>query len=454
MYDVIVIGAGPAGYEVASLLGSAGKSVCIIDKSENRIGGTCLNEGCVPAKNFLETSSYIKKAAYFKTTGVNFTLDSFDIEGLKKNTSCLIADLTSGIQAKLKKAKVEIKYGNASFVGETSIKIEGDTVEIIEASKIVIATGSVHREHPLMNLVDGKILSSKEVFSINEIPKSILVIGGGAIGCEFASFFSSFGTQVDIAEFTPRLVPIEDDDIARTLKRELEKQGMSIYLNANVTAYSVNSSDVEVTMTVGKKEQTKVYDKVLVSIGRNPNTNGLNAEAGNVTIDRGFVEVDGNLQSISNKNVYAIGDVIKTPALAHVAYYEAKRVAAIICEQEVMSEKAIFPSVTFCTPQIASIGQSERVLKEAGIDYKSSKIFFKVNGKAKIKGDDSGFIKIIHEKESGKILGAAIIGNDATELIHQFLIAINSNQSMDDLSKMIFAHPTLSETILDLVSAH
>ncbi|NQY24310.1 MAG: dihydrolipoyl dehydrogenase [Campylobacteraceae bacterium] len=454
MYDVIVIGAGPAGYEVASLLGSAGKSVCIIDKSENRIGGTCLNEGCVPAKNFLETSSYIKKAAYFKTTGVNFTLDSFDIEGLKKNTSCLITDLTSGIQAKLKKAKVEIKYGNASFVGETSIKIDGDNQEVIEASKIVIATGSVHREHPLMNLVDGKILSSKEVFSINEIPKSILVIGGGAIGCEFASFFASFGTEVDIAEFTPRLVPIEDDDIARTLKRELEKQGMSIYLNANVTSYTVNSSNVEVTMTVGKKEQTKVYDKVLVSIGRNPNTNGLNAEAGNVTCDRGFVEVDGNLQSISNKNVYAIGDVIKTPALAHVAYYEAKRVAAIICEEEVMSEKAIFPSVTFCTPQIASIGQSERALKEAGITYKASKIFFKVNGKAKIKGDDSGFVKIIHEVESGKILGAAIIGNDATELIHQFLIAINTNLSMDDLSKMIFAHPTLSETILDLVSAH
>ena len=205
---------------------------------------------------------------------------------------------------------------------------------------------------------------------------------------------------------------------------------------------------------LGKKQVTQTFDKVLISIGRIPNTKDLNLSSANVEEDRGFIEVDSDLRSISNKNVYAIGDVIKSPALAHVAYYEAKRVAALILGQDVMPDKAIFPSVTFCSPQVASIGQSEKALKEEGIDFKAKKIFFKLSGKAKIKGDDSGFVKIIHETQSGKILGAAIIGNDSTELIHEFLIAINANLTMDDLSKMIFAHPTLSESILDLVSAH
>ena len=452
MYDIIVIGAGPAGYEVATLLGASGKSVCIVDKDESRIGGTCLNEGCIPAKNFLETASYIKKSAYFKTTGVNFTLDSFDINALKKNTSCLIQDLKSGILGKLKKTKVDIKYGTASFIDETSIKIHGENEEIISANKIIIASGSKHKDHPLMNLHEDKILSSKEVFNLNEIPKSLLIIGGGAIGCEFASFFSSLGTKVEIAEFTPRLVPIEDEDIARTLKRELEKQGIKIYLNANVNSYDIKENEVSLSMEINKKIHDKSYEKVLISIGRSPNTNDLNLEKANISNTRGFIDVNSSLQSTNNKNVYAIGDVINTPALAHTAYYEAKRLVRIILEQEILKADAIFPSVTFCTPQIASIGKSEKVLKEDKVDFKIKKLFFKVNGKAKIKGDDSGFVKILYENETGLILGSSIIGNEATELIHQFLIAINANLCLKDLEDMIFAHPTLSETILDTAS--
>ncbi len=451
MFDVIVIGAGPAGYEVASLLGSAGKSVCIIDKSENNIGGTCLTEGCVPAKNFLETASYVKKSEYFKTCGVDISVNSFDINVLKKNTYCLISELKNGILGKLKKAKVQIKYGTASFINENTIKIND---EKISAKDIVIASGSSHRDHPLMNLYENKVISSREVFSLKELPKSILVVGGGAIGCEFATFFNNLGCEVQIAEFTPRLVPVEDDDIGKTLKRELEKQGIKIVVKANVTSCSVKDNGVEVNIDLGKKQETKTFDKVLISIGRIPNTKELNLNNANIEEDRGFIEVDSNLRSRSNKNVYAIGDVIKSPALAHVAYYEAKRVAQIILDKDVMAEKTIFPSVTFCNPQVATIGQNERVLKENGVDFKAKKLFFKSNGKAKIKGDDSGFVKIIHDTQSGKILGAAIIGNDATELIHQFLIAINANLTMDDLSKMIFAHPTLSEAVLDLVSVH
>jgi len=448
MYDVVVIGAGPAGYEVASLLGSAGKSVCIIEKEEATVGGTCLNEGCVPAKNFLETASYAKKAKYFEACGLDISINSFDIQKLKDNTCRLICDTKTGIFGKLKKASVEIKYGTAKFVSKNSIKVND---EVIEADKFVLASGSSHREHPLLQLSGDKIISSKEVFTLNEIPKSILIVGAGAIGCEFATFFNSLGCEVEVAEFTPKIVPIEDDDVSKALKRELERQGIKIHVKANVTSCEEVEDGLNVKIDLGKKELEKTYEKILVSIGRVPNTKDLDLETANIEQDRDFIEVDDNYKS-SNSNVYAIGDIIKTPALAHVAYYEAKRVAQILLNEEVMPQKAIFPSVTFCSPQVASIGQSERELKEAGTAYKVKKLFFKTNVKAKIKGDDSGFIKIIHDQDSGLILGAAIIGNDATELIHQFLIAINTNMTCEDLSKMIFAHPTLSEAVLDLVS--
>lgn len=449
-FDVIVIGAGPAGYEAASLLGQGGKSVCVIEKAEETVGGTCLNEGCVPAKNFLETSSYIKKANYFETTGVRGEFKPLDMLTLQASTHCLIQDLKIGIFNKLKKGKVTIEYDTASFVDNHTIKLENQD-KTITAEHIVIASGSSHRDHPLMALEGDTIISSREVFKLQTIPESILVIGGGAIGCEFASFFNALGTQVHIAEFTPNLVPHEDDDVARTLKRELEKSGITVDVKANVTEYKVTDNGVEVTIDTGKKQETHTFEKVLVSIGRIPNTADLALENANIESDRGFVEVNDSLQTTNHENIYAIGDILKSPALAHVAYYEAKRVVQHILEQETFSGEYIFPSVTFCTPQVASIGKGEKALKEEGIKFKNKKLFFKANAKAKIKGDDSGFVKVLYDEETSLILGASIIGNDATELIHQFLIAINANLGLNDLEKMIFAHPTLSESSLDLI---
>jgi len=451
MYDIIVIGAGPAGYEVATLLGNGGKKVCIIEKAEKNIGGTCLNEGCVPAKNFLECSSYIKKNKYFQNCGVKMDMLSFDIKQLQTSTNNLIANLKMGILAKLKKAKVDIKYGEASFVGKNSINISGDNDEVISAKNIIIASGSSHKNHPLIELCEDKIISSREVFLLKDIPKSILIIGAGAIGCEFASFFNALDVDVEIAEFTSKIVPIEDDDVSKGLKRELEKQGIKINVNTNIVAYKIKNDEVEVEIDYGKKREIKVFDKILISIGRVPNTKNLNLSNANIDENRGFIEVNSNLQSTSNENIYAIGDVISSPALAHVGYYEAKRVAQILLNKEVMSETTIFPSVTFCTPQVASIGMSEKALKNTEIQYKSKKIFFKSNAKAKIKGDDCGFIKILYDINTNIILGASIIGNEATEIIHQFLIIINTKQTIEDISKMIFAHPTLSESILELM---
>jgi dihydrolipoamide dehydrogenase len=451
MYDVIVIGAGFGGYEVARLLGKAGKKVCIIDKDNLKIGGTCLNEGYIPANNFLKSATMIKKIKHLNTNKILSQNQSINLSALQSNTTQLIDTLKIGINIKLKKAKVDIKYGVASFIDKNSIKITNENEEIIKATNIIIATGSTHKEHPILKLKDDIIISSKEAFTLKNIPKSILIIGGGAIGCKFATFFNALKSKVDIAEFTPKLLPLEDEDISRTLKRELEKEGIGIYLNANITKYDLKDKNIEITMDIKGKEKVLNYDIVLVSIGRNPNTKGLDTKAINLEMDDKFIKVDEFLRVSKYPNIYAIGDVIKTPALAHMAYYEAKCVSTHILSNDIC-KKAYIPLVTFCKPQIPSVGENEKTLKNNNIDYAIKKQFFKSSGKAKIKGDDSGFVKILYKKDSQQILGASIIGNEATEIIHELLIAIKSNLIILDFQKMIFAYPTLNKNIYEAVN--
>lgn len=443
-FDAVVIGAGPGGYECASLLAKEGKSVAIIEKNEAHVGGTCLNEGCVPAKQYLESATCMAKQEYMRECGVHSEI-TFDISTLKNKKEALIELLRTGIKTKLK--KVEIIYGNAFFKDEKSLDVNG---EVITFDKCVIASGSIHRPHPTLQ-VDGKlILSSKEIFELTYLPKSILIVGGGAIGCEFATFFHSLGVNVTIAEFTPNIVPNEDDDVSKALKRELEKKEIKIYTDTSVTSHVKKGSLIQITLQTPKEEIIQSFDFVLVSIGRAPNSKELNLQAASITSEGDFILTNEHLQT-SNPNVYAIGDVIKTPALAHMAYHEASIVANNITKQNLHVSSQIVPFVTFCQPQVASVGKNEKTLKTEGIEYSVKKHFYKSSAKAKIKGDDSGFIKLLIEKESDVILGTAMVGNDATELIHQLLIAINAKLTCKDLSKMIFAHPTLSESLWEMV---
>lgn len=447
-FDVIVIGAGPGGYECATLLAKEGKNVAIIEKSPEQIGGTCLNEGCVPAKHYLESATYIAKQSYMKSCGVNTDSLYLDIDILKNKKSELISQLRDGINTKLKKAKVTTIFGTASFETPNSIKVND---EILRADKFVIASGSTHRPHPLLE-VDGKqIISSKEVFELEKIPSSILIVGGGAIGCEFATFFKSIGSEVDIAEFTSQIVPAEDLDVAKALQRELQKKGINISVDANVTGFVKNDNSIEITMQTKKAEVKKPYELVLISIGRIPNTSELNLEIADIKSDRGFVLTNENLQT-NNPNTYAIGDVITTPALAHSAYNEASVAANNIINSSTCKPLTVIPFVTFCQPQVASVGKNEKTLKAEGVDYEAIKHFYKSSAKAKIKGDDSGFIKLLCEKQSGIILGGVMIGNDTTEHIHQILIAINAKLTKKDLANMVFAHPTVSESLWEMVN--
>ncbi len=449
-FDVVVIGGGPAGNKCSEILAKEGKSVCLVEKDENHIGGTCLNEGCIPAKLYLESVSLLGKKKYLQSCGLSMDEVSFDLPTLRDKKENLLEQIRKGALQSIKKAGVEVVFGEAHFVDKETIKV-ADTK--IKADKFVISTGSLHRPHPLLDVDKKQIISSDEVFELQKIPSSILVVGGGAIGCEFATFFNNLGSKVHIAEFTPTLVPNEDKDVADTLKRELSRKGIKITLSANVTDFTKETKEkdsISIVMDTPRGEVTQSYELVLVSIGRVPNIQNLNLENAGVKTQRGFVEVDKNLKS-SNSNIYAIGDVIPTPALAHVAYNEAKVVANNILNQKQKTPSKTVPFVTFCNPQVASVGLSEKALKSEGKDYELIKSFFKSSSKAKIKGDDGGFLKLMCDKESGVILGGAIIGQEATELIHIVVMAVEKKLSKDDIKEMIFAHPTLCESLWAMV---
>jgi dihydrolipoamide dehydrogenase len=443
-FDVIVIGGGPGGCKSAGILKKAGKSVALIEKYEDWIGGTCLNEGCIPTKQYLDTSSYMQKKDYVQKCGLHVENMSLDIKTLKQQKDSLIAQLKSGLSAKLK--GIEIFFATASFINENTINVNG---EQMQAEKFIIATGSTHRPHPNLSIDKKFILSSKEIFDLEKVPKKILIVGGGAIGCEFATFFHSVGTNVTIAEFTPTLVPNEDKDVATTLEREFKKRGIDVYVNANITKHTIiDNENIEVCFATPKKEIVDTYDFILVSIGRIPNIVDLNLENAKVHVEKGFITTNEYLQT-SNSNIYAIGDVIRTPALAHMAFHEAFIATNNLLSTNLHVSKQNVPFVTFCEPQVASVGKNEKMLQNEAINYRVVKNFYKTSAKAKIMGDDSGFIKLLVDTKTDVILGGVMIGHEATEMIHEVLIAIEEETTLQEISNMIFAHPTLSESLWD-----
>ena len=444
-FDLIIIGAGPAGYKSAYFASKyEGLKIALIEKEE--LGGTCLNWGCIPAKSFLEGAKLFKYIKNSKEYGFDVEFKSFDIEGLKAKTKTTINTLKSGINSMLK--GVEFIKGEAKFLNENEIKV-GD--ELLRASKFIIATGSSVRSLPNLNVDKKYVLSSDEIFDIKELPKSILIVGGGTIGCEFASFFSSLGTKVYLAEYMKNLVFNEDEDISKALAREFSKNSIDIFLDSSVHSYKILDDSIEVLIKKNNsdKEDLINVDKILLSVGRVPNTKSLDLAKAGVDIDRGFVEVDKHFFS-SKKHIVAIGDIIKTPALAHKAYKEAKVAVKNLIEDKKEEDDKLTPYVTFSFPEIASIGLKEKEAKEKGLEIEIKKIFFKSNAKAKIVLNDGGFIKIIIDKNTKAILGGSIIGENATELIHQILIACETKLSLDDLKDLIFAHPTISENITDI----
>lgn len=442
-FDAVVIGAGPGGYESAIQLGKAGLKTLLIDKSKERIGGTCLNEGCISTKNYLESAGYASKAPYFQECGLDMSINGFDLARLREKTVSLKNELRSGVVWQLDGAKVEMMYGFASFVDAHTLDVSGETISF---DKCIIATGAKVREVSALPLDGKRIVSSSDLFELETLPKSIAIVGGGAIGCEFATFFSAFGVEVTLIARGTQLLSAEDEDVAKALLRAFKKNGIKVMTSSAVKKVEITEQGVELDVS-GEIEEKIKCELVLCAIGRDPNTEDISIDNAGVQRDaKGFITVNDAFQTVQ-KHIYAIGDCIDTPAYAHTAYAEAKIAAVNIINSSETVNTHITPSTIFTNPQIASCGLREKEAKEQGIAIEVKKAFFKANAKAKINGDDAGFVKMIVSAQSDIILGASIIGVEATEVIHEMVIAVEKKLTATELTSMIHVHPSVSEIV-------
>lgn len=437
-YDYLVIGAGPAGYVSAIRAAQLGLKVAVIEKDENMVGGVCLNEGCIPAKSLYHSADIFNVIKNNSAEASPADLASF----VKKSRDAA-EQLSKGIQFLFKKNNIDLVIGEAKFLDSQTVEINSEKVQ---AEKFLVATGSVPRSLPLADFDGSVILSSSDAIRLEEVPEKILIIGGGAIGTEFASYFNLVGSSVTIVEVEDSLLPGEDKEVSKRLASIFKKGGIEVITSGEVKSIKVSGKGAAVQ--IGEKEEE--YDKVIVSVGRAPNTSSLGLDKAGVKVDeQGFIEVDDNLKT-SAGNIYASGDVLRTPMLAHMAEAEG----------EVAAEEAsgnpggkidytAVPNAVYTHVQVASVGITEEEAKEKGLDYSSGKQFFKANGKAVITSATDGFIKVIADNKTRKILGAHIIGHGATELIHEFVLAKRMGLTVDDVSGTVHAHPTLSEAAID-----
>lgn len=445
-YETVVIGGGPGGYEAAINLAKAGVKTLLIEKSKARLGGTCLNEGCTPAKNYIESAGYALRVSHFRENGLGLEYTGLDLAKLRERTFELVGELRSGVSWLLDQAGAELLYGTARFLDSRSIEVDG---EIIGFEKCIIATGSQLRRLPQLPVDGRRIISSREVFELTQLPASLAIVGGGPIGCEFASFFAAVGVEVTVIVRGSRLLSGEDEELSKALLRTFKKRGIRVITSSTVQQSDVGGDGVELALE-GENSENIVCETVLCAAGRVPATGELSLEEAGVALSpKRFVEVNAAFQT-SRPHIYAIGDCINTPAYAHTAYAEARIAAENISGGKSLANTALSPSAIFTHPAVASCGLKESEARAKGISVEVKKAYFKANARAKILGDDAGFAKIVVSAESGVILGASVIGEEATEIIHELLLAVEQKLTADELKTIIHAHPTVSEIITHL----
>ena len=458
IYDVIVIGSGPGGYTAAIRAGQFGLKTALIEK-DSVLGGTCLNVGCIPTKSMLfnaELWDHLKEA---KEYGIELTGEpklNWASVLLRKNK--IITKHTKGLDFLMRKNKVDVVSGWGKLTGpakdgihsvSVSTKPDGSDAKILQGKNVIVATGSSARMIPGLE-AGGNILTNIEILTLSAIPKSLVVVGAGAVGVEFASIFRSFGTEVTVLEMLPRLVPVEDEDVSKELGRIYRKRGITCYTGAKMDKVEQNKDGVSVTFTVDGKQQKIDAEKILIAVGRKPMTEGIDLEKTKIKPDRGFIKVNQWLQT-EEPGVYAIGDIVLgTPQLAHVAMMEGiVAVAKIAGKTAKPLNPERIPNATYCHPEIGSVGLTETKAKEAGHEVKVGKFPFTANSRASIVGQHDGFVKIVSDAKHGEILGVHIIGPQATELVAEAVTAMELEGTVEDLMFSIHAHPTLAEAMLD-----
>ncbi len=450
-YDLIVIGGGPAGYVAAIRAGQLGKKVACVEKE--RAGGTCLNWGCIPTKSLLRNAELYQimqhRAEDFGFSFDNLSYDWSKIIGRSRD----VADKNAaGIEYLFKKNKVDYILGTGTLekAGSVSVAKKDGTTESLHAPKILLSTGVTPRPMPDFAF-DGKtVISSKEAMILSEQPKSMLIIGAGAIGVEFAYFYNSFGTKVTLVEMMPEILPVEDVEVSQTLKKSLVKQGINILTSTKVTQANQKKGGVEVVVDTNGKSETLTADVCLVAIGVQPLLPG--GKLVPKLSERGYIEVNDRYET-SLAGVYGAGDIIGPPWLAHVASWEAIQAVDGMFSDHKPKKISVFPGCTYCHPQVASVGLTERAAKEKGLAFKVGKFPFLASGKARAIGENEGFVKLILGAEHGEVLGAHIIGPEATEMIAELGLAITLEATHEEIEATIHAHPTLSEAVHEATGA-
>lgn len=448
-FDVTVIGAGPGGYVAAIRCAQLGLKTAIIEKSN--LGGTCLNVGCIPSKALLDSSEHYHNAVH------NFTAHGIDIETPKVNFGQMIQRKrevvetnVKGIEYLMGKNKIEVFNGLGSFKDATHIIVTKDdgTTEEIESKNIIIATGSYSSELPFAKTDKERIITSTEALELKEIPKHLIVIGGGVIGLELGSVYLRLGSEVTVVEFMDRIIPGMDGALSKELTKVLKKQGMKFHISTKVTEVTNNGNDVTVKAENKRGEELNFEgDYVLVAVGRSPYTDGLGLEnAGIETDERGRIKTNDHLQT-NVSNVYAIGDAVAGAMLAHKAEEEGVLVAEQLAGQKPHINYNLIPGVVYTWPEVAGVGQTEEQLKEAGVKYKVGSFPFRALGRARASMDLDGFAKILADESTDEILGIHIIGARAADLIAEAVVAMEYRASAEDISRMSHAHPTFAEAI-------
>jgi len=457
IYDVAVIGSGPGGYVAAIRCAQLGMKTAIVEKY-NTLGGTCLNVGCIPSKALLDSSHHYDDAIkHFEEHGIEISGDiKANLEKMIARKQNVVDQNTTGIKYLMDKNKIDVYHGLGSFVDATHINIakSDSKSEQIEAKNIILATGSKPSTLPFISIDKKRVITSTEALSLKEIPKHLVVIGGGVIGLELGQVYHRLGSEVSVIEFMDRIIPTMDASLSKELQKVLKKQGVKFFTKHRVTA--VKSTGKEVTITADDKKGSPVEfkgDYCLVSVGRKPYTDGLGLANAGVAVSKiGQIEVNDHLQTNIN-NIYAIGDVVRGAMLAHKAEEEGVFVAETLAGQKPHINYNLIPGVVYTWPEVAAVGKTEEELKEAGINYKSGQFSMRALGRSRASGDTDGFVKILADATTDEVLGVHMCGARVADLIAEAVTAMEFRASAEDIARMSHAHPTYAEAVKEAALA-
>ncbi len=452
-YDLIVIGSGPGGYVAAIRASQLGLKVAVVERSE--LGGICLNWGCIPTKALLKSAQVFEYIQHAQDYGISVKDASADFSAVVKRSRDVASGMSKGIQFLFKKNKIDIIEGFGKLQAGKKVEVTDakGVKTVYAANHIILATGGRSRELPNLPIDKKKVIGYREAMVLDKQPKSLVVVGSGAIGVEFAYFYSSMGTKVTIVEFMPRIVPVEDEEISKELEKNFKKKGIEVLTNSTVEAVDTKGAGCKVKVKTPTGEVTLDCDIVLSAVGVATNLEGLGLEEVGVATDKGKVLVD-DFYKTNIPGVYAIGDIVKGQALAHVASAEG-----IICVEKIAGHHPEpldynnIPGCTYCSPEIASVGYTEKAAKDAGYEVKVGKFPFSASGKASAAGAKEGFVKVIFDAKYGEFLGAHLIGANVTEMVAEIVVARKLETTGHEIIKSVHPHPTMSEAIMEAAAA-